>query len=281
MPNASGSSSRSALSPPHRSERDHAARLGASLRLVRPLRTPRVIACTPTSTSSRSAACSRSWSAACDRPRARGAGRRARPAPGASARGPGGATSTGWQRRSRASTSRNSTASTTRRCRSGRSSSARARDPAVVARPGRALAASAGAIAEEHFFATYLRSKLGARLQHRMRYATGPRLVAACAPGEQHEIGLLLFALEARMPGCAPCCSAPTRPSRTLPSRCAAPAATQRSCPLRSIPRRGCSSARCRRSCGRLACRYSSGAQPRCSDARRSRRPGRSRSHRA
>ena len=58
-----------------------------------------------------------------------------------------------------------------------------------------------GAIAEEHFFAMYLRSKLGARLQHRMRYATGPRIVAACAPGEQHEIGLLLFALEAHHAG--------------------------------------------------------------------------------
>ncbi len=58
-----------------------------------------------------------------------------------------------------------------------------------------------GAIAEEHFFATYMRSKLGARLQHRMRYASGPRLVAACAPGEQHEMGLLLFALEAQSAG--------------------------------------------------------------------------------
>jgi MerR family transcriptional regulator, light-induced transcriptional regulator len=58
-----------------------------------------------------------------------------------------------------------------------------------------------GAIAEEHFFAVYLRSKLGARLQHRMRYATGPRLVTACAPGEHHEIGLLLFALEANIAG--------------------------------------------------------------------------------
>lgn len=59
----------------------------------------------------------------------------------------------------------------------------------------------AGGIAEEHFFAMYLRSKLGARMQFRMRYATGPRLVAACAPGEQHEIGLLLFALEAHVAG--------------------------------------------------------------------------------
>ena len=56
----------------------------------------------------------------------------------------------------------------------------------------------AGVVAEEHFFATYLRSKLGARLQHRIRYAAGPRVVAACAPGEQHELGLLLFALEAQ-----------------------------------------------------------------------------------
>lgn len=62
----------------------------------------------------------------------------------------------------------------------------------------------AGAVAEEHFFATYMRSKLGARLQYRSRYAAGPRLVAACAPGEQHEIGLLLFALEAAEAGLRP-----------------------------------------------------------------------------
>ncbi|MDP9197799.1 MAG: MerR family transcriptional regulator [Pseudomonadota bacterium] len=61
--------------------------------------------------------------------------------------------------------------------------------------------AVSGAIAEEHFFAMHLRSKLGARLQHRMRYAHGPRIVAACAPGEQHDIGLLLFALEAQAAG--------------------------------------------------------------------------------
>jgi MerR family transcriptional regulator, light-induced transcriptional regulator len=59
----------------------------------------------------------------------------------------------------------------------------------------------AGAIGEEHFFAMYLRSKLGARMQHRARYATGPRILGACAPGEQHEIGLLLFALEAHDAG--------------------------------------------------------------------------------
>lgn len=58
-----------------------------------------------------------------------------------------------------------------------------------------------GAIAEEHFFGFYLRSKLGSRLQHVARYTTGPRLVAACAPGEQHEIGLMLFALQANVAG--------------------------------------------------------------------------------
>ena len=58
-----------------------------------------------------------------------------------------------------------------------------------------------GGIAEEHFFATYLRSKLGARLAHRIRYADGPRLIAACLPGEHHEIGLLLFGLGAHEAG--------------------------------------------------------------------------------
>lgn len=71
----------------------------------------------------------------------------------------------------------------------------------LLVRLGERWKAVHGAVAEEHFFATYLRSKLGARLQHRMRYATGPRIVAACAPGEGHEIGLLLFALEANIAG--------------------------------------------------------------------------------
>jgi len=56
-------------------------------------------------------------------------------------------------------------------------------------------------VAEEHFFAMYMRNKLGARLQHRMRYATGALLVAACLPGEPHEIGLMLLALEAHEGG--------------------------------------------------------------------------------
>ena len=54
-----------------------------------------------------------------------------------------------------------------------------------------------GSVAEEHFFGVYLRNKLGARFHHRPRHNSGPKLLAACLPGEQHEIGLLLFALAA------------------------------------------------------------------------------------
>lgn len=54
-----------------------------------------------------------------------------------------------------------------------------------------------GSIAEEHFFSAFLRNKLGARFHHQLRSMEGPRLVASCLPGEQHEVGLLLFALAA------------------------------------------------------------------------------------
>lgn len=56
-------------------------------------------------------------------------------------------------------------------------------------------------IAEEHFFSVYMRNKLGARFHHRNLTNTGPRIVAACLPGEQHEFGLLLFALAAHTRG--------------------------------------------------------------------------------
>jgi DNA-binding transcriptional MerR regulator/methylmalonyl-CoA mutase cobalamin-binding subunit len=52
-----------------------------------------------------------------------------------------------------------------------------------------------GSIAEEHFFAFYLRNKLGARYHHRSRGNRGPLILIAGLPGEFHEIGLLLFAL--------------------------------------------------------------------------------------
>lgn len=57
-------------------------------------------------------------------------------------------------------------------------------------------------IAEEHFFGTYMRNKLGARLHHlTTRAQSGPTLVAACLPGEQHELGLLLFSIAAMEQG--------------------------------------------------------------------------------
>lgn len=60
---------------------------------------------------------------------------------------------------------------------------------------GRRWETGQGSIAEEHFFSAYLRNKLGARFHHRTRTARGRRLLVACLPGEQHELGLLLFAL--------------------------------------------------------------------------------------
>jgi DNA-binding transcriptional MerR regulator len=57
-------------------------------------------------------------------------------------------------------------------------------------------ASNEGSIAEEHFFAFYLRNKIGARYHHRAGGNNkGPRLLLAGLPGEHHDIGLLLFAL--------------------------------------------------------------------------------------
>lgn len=50
-------------------------------------------------------------------------------------------------------------------------------------------------VAEEHFFSMYLRNKLGARFHHQNRFATGAPIILAGLPGERHEFGLLLLAL--------------------------------------------------------------------------------------
>jgi DNA-binding transcriptional MerR regulator len=62
---------------------------------------------------------------------------------------------------------------------------------------GERWAHGSGSIAEEHFFSVFLRNKLGARFHHLNHNRQGPKLLAACMPGEQHEVGLLLFALAA------------------------------------------------------------------------------------
>lgn len=54
-----------------------------------------------------------------------------------------------------------------------------------------------GNVAEEHFFGAYLRNKLGARFHHQSNKLEGPVLLAACLPGEHHEVGLMLFCLAA------------------------------------------------------------------------------------
>ncbi len=56
-------------------------------------------------------------------------------------------------------------------------------------------------VAEEHFFSVFMRNKLGARFHHQNQKNQGPRLIAACLPGEQHEFGLLLFCLSAHARG--------------------------------------------------------------------------------
>jgi DNA-binding transcriptional MerR regulator/methylmalonyl-CoA mutase cobalamin-binding subunit len=58
-----------------------------------------------------------------------------------------------------------------------------------------------GGIAEEHFFSAYVRNKIGARFHHRRPRDAGRKILMACAPGESHEIGLLLFALAAHDAG--------------------------------------------------------------------------------
>jgi cobalamin-dependent methionine synthase I len=58
-----------------------------------------------------------------------------------------------------------------------------------------------GSVAEEHFFSFYLRNKLGARFHHLVKSSGGPTLLLSCLPGDQHETGLLIFALTANAAG--------------------------------------------------------------------------------
>lgn len=52
-------------------------------------------------------------------------------------------------------------------------------------------------IAEEHFYASWVRNRLGARFHHAVGQARGARILCAGLPGSHHEIGLLLFSLSA------------------------------------------------------------------------------------
>ena len=52
-------------------------------------------------------------------------------------------------------------------------------------------------IAEEHFYTSWLKHRLGARFHHAYTQAKGARIICACVPGSYHEIGLMLFSLSA------------------------------------------------------------------------------------
>jgi len=73
-------------------------------------------------------------------------------------------------------------------------------------------------IAEEHFFSVYLRNKLGSRIQHTSQRTTGPKLLIACLPGEQHETGILLFSLAALNHGYRTLILGPNLPLDQIPA---------------------------------------------------------------
>jgi len=88
----------------------------------------------------------------------------------------------------------------------------------VMRELGRRWQTGEGSVAEEHFFSVYVRDKLGARFHHRTRHDRGPRILAACLPDEQHEIGLLVFALAAHERGLRIVLLAAKTPLEELPA---------------------------------------------------------------
>jgi MerR family transcriptional regulator, light-induced transcriptional regulator len=50
-------------------------------------------------------------------------------------------------------------------------------------------------VAQEHVVTNFVRQRLLSLTQLHAPFSHGPRLICACAPGEMHEIGLLMFAL--------------------------------------------------------------------------------------
>ena len=86
---------------------------------------------------------------------------------------------------------------------------------------GRRWQSQQGSVAEEHFFTPYTRNILGARLRQRPRSTMDYKLLCACAPGERHEIGLLLFALAAHQRRMACVLLGADTPLNELPTACA------------------------------------------------------------
>ncbi len=74
-----------------------------------------------------------------------------------------------------------------------------------------------GSVAEEHFFAVFMRNKLGARFHHLRGQRHGPKILVACLPHEHHELGLLLFSLMAKSLGYEIVTLGPNMPLDDLP----------------------------------------------------------------
>ena len=75
-----------------------------------------------------------------------------------------------------------------------------------------------GGIAEEHFASTYLRNKLGVRLNEDPAVPSGKPFIATCFPQEQHELGLILFCLAALSEGYRPIYLGPDLPFQQIPA---------------------------------------------------------------
>lgn len=71
----------------------------------------------------------------------------------------------------------------------------------ALARVGDRYLENLGSVAEEHFLTAFAREKLSAALAGLRPLHQQPRVLCACVPGEQHEIGLMLLALEFGLEG--------------------------------------------------------------------------------
>ncbi len=65
----------------------------------------------------------------------------------------------------------------------------------VMAAVGDRWASGRLCVADERFVSNFVRQRLSALMQNHAPFANGQRLICACAPGEMHELGLMMFAL--------------------------------------------------------------------------------------